>query len=601
MTISRAPWTQLCIAAFSTIALLSTVNAKDDLPKPVRKVLSEEAQFSGSQWNRRQQLGEELFKAKTSDEELYWQAGLVKVSGKWLPFEEALSPEPVSSNVRDYLDRRAGSEQSVQSQSALASWCSKHGLGEQSQAHLYRAMMLAPKNADRSQFYQRMGYVQVGQKWLSRQDAFDARRELVEYLEQLEAGTPAVSRFADELEANKISESSLRERLMQLATPKKIAALELVLAPRSERSGQAAVEALRQIPSYQASQALGRIAVYSPWLFVRDSAVDGLKVRPWGDFVPQWLSMMSSPISSEFQRVTSGRSQGILCLYYSERNSEIELRQLLIWTQTQTFRRRGGPNDRRNVAAYNSQVLEPIIQSNLRIQAELAERQKFALNDEVEQINERVSSGLRTVTLEQFGDSPNCWWDWWQEYSTLPTVTIQAKPVVVIVKEDREVKIKNLPPPPPPVPSCLVAGTLVQTERGLVAIETIQPGDRVLSKNIETGELDYKVVLHTTVREPIDVIKFAIGDETIQATQGHHFWVSGRGWCKTRELAAKQPLHTPIGAVKVASTEPAEPSPTYNLVVADFHTYFVGKNAILSHDVLSPKPTNKRVPGLSED
>lgn len=45
---------------------------------------------------------------------------------------------------------------------------------------------------------------------------------------------------------------------------------------------------------------------------------------------------------------------------------------------------------------------------------------------------------------------------------------------------------------------------------------------------------------------------------------------------------------------------PAEPAPTYNLVVADFHTYFVGKSGILSHDVLPPKPTNKLVPGLSE-
>jgi len=253
------------------------------------------------------------------------------------------------------------------------------------------------------------------------------------------------------------------------------------------------------------------------------------------------------------------------------------------------------------VATYNNLIVEPIVRSSLRIQTDLVERQNFALNDEIEQVNERIASGLRAVTSEQIGDYPSRWWDWWQEYSTLPTVTIQAKPVVVIVKEDREVKIKNLPPPPPPVPSCLVAGTLVQTERGLVAIETIQPGDRVLSKNIETGELDYKVVLHTTVREPIDVIKFVIGDETIHATQGHHFWVSGRGWTKTRELAAKQPLHTPIGTVDVASTETAEPAPTYNLVVADFHTYFVGRNAILSHDVLPPKPTNKRVPGLSED
>jgi hypothetical protein len=131
-------------------------------------------------------------------------------------------------------------------------------------------------------------------------------------------------------------------------------------------------------------------------------------------------------------------------------------------------------------------------------------------------------------------------------------------------------------------------------------VERIQTGDRVLSKNIETGELDYKVVLHTTVREAFPTTKFVVGEETIQATAGHHFWVSGKGWTKTRELAADQPIHTAIGAVRVVTTEASEPAPTYNLVVADFHTYFVGKSGILSHDVLPPKPTNKLVPGLSE-
>ncbi|GDY06858.1 hypothetical protein LBMAG52_03440 [Planctomycetia bacterium] len=132
-------------------------------------------------------------------------------------------------------------------------------------------------------------------------------------------------------------------------------------------------------------------------------------------------------------------------------------------------------------------------------------------------------------------------------------------------------------------------------------MERIASGDRVLAKNIETGELAYKVVLHTTVRESSPITKLVIDDETIQATEGHHFWVSGRGWTKTRELAAEQPLHTAIGAVRVASTEPAESAPTYNLVVADFDTYFVGKSGILSHDVLPPKPTNKLVPGLNDD
>jgi hypothetical protein len=119
-------------------------------------------------------------------------------------------------------------------------------------------------------------------------------------------------------------------------------------------------------------------------------------------------------------------------------------------------------------------------------------------------------------------------------------------------------------------------------------------------KQRETGELAYKVVLYNTVRESSPVTKVMIDDETIQSTEGHYFWVSGRGWTRTRELAAEQSLHTPIGIVRVSATEPPESQPTYNLVIADFHTYFVGKNAILSHDVLPPKPTNKVVPGLDE-
>ena len=365
----------------------------------------------------------------------------------------------------------------------------------------------------------------------------------------------------------------------------------MVLSPRSERSGQAAVEALRQIPSYQASQALGRIAVYSPWLFVRDSAIDGLQDRRWEDFVPQWLSMMRMPIATEYQRVTWGRHLGILCLFHTERNSEVEVMQFLAWAPNSN-RPTTSRSDAARLTAYQDQVLR-----RLRGYTITAERLNLVRTDEAEQLNERIFKGLETVTGEEPQNTTKDWWDWWQEQNGLPTISTGAKPVVVVVKEDTQV---NVPPPPRPT-SCLVAGTPIWTERGLVPVERIQTGDRVLSKNIETGELGYKIVLHTTVREPSPVTKFVVGEETIQATEAHHFWVSGRGWTKTRELAAEQPLHTPIGVTRVASTESAEPAPTYNLVVADFHTYFVGKSAILSHDVLPPKPTNKRVPGLDDD
>lgn len=590
MTTSRLRWTLLGAAGFVAASLVSAASAKDELPKAVRSVLADESRQGKYDWSRRQRLGAELVTAKNSDEELYWQAGFVKVGDKWLPFEESVSPEPSTGNGREYIERREKAEHTWQSQTALAAWCGQHRMPEQAQAHNYHALMFVPKDADLSRHYQRMGFVRVGSEWLSRQEAIEARRDLVEYLEQLESGTPAVDRFSDDLEAGRLSAASRRDRLKQLANANKIAALELVLAPRSEPSGQAAVEALRQIPTYQASQALGRIAAHSPWLFVRDSASESLKNRRWEDFVPQWLSMLRTPITTEFQRVTWGRHQGLLCLFRSERDFELAVGQLLVWAPN-TSRSANGPRDAAQLSGYRR-----LVAHRLQRGTEQAERASFVQNERIDEINDRVIEGLRTVTNQKLGDAPAGWWDWWQDHSGLSAIPTNAKRVV-IVKEDTQI---NVPPPPRPVPSCLVAGTLIQTERGLVAVERIQLGDRVLSKNVETGELDYKVVLHTTVREAFPVTKFVVGDETIQATEGHHFWVSGRGWTKTRELTAEQPLHTAIGAARVTSTEPAESAPTYNLVVADFHTYFVGKSGILSHDVLPPKPTNKLVPGLGE-
>lgn len=601
MTNSRTRWMLPCVAGAIAASLVSATWAKDELPKAVRSVLAEESQISSSDWSRRQQLGEEVVKAKNSDEELWWHAGYVKVNGKWLPFEEANTPEPNSGHVREYLNRRERSEHTLPSQTMLANWCSQHGLAEQSQAHHYHGMMFTPRNVDISQSYQRMGYVRFGADWLSRHEAFEAQRDLTQYLQQLEAGTPAASRFADDMESGRLSEASLRDRLKQLTTANKIAALELVLATRSERCGQAAVEALRQIPTYQAAQALGRVAIYSPWLFVRDSAIASVKERRWDDVVPQWLSLMRSPITTELQRVTWGRHQGVLCLFRSERDFEIAVEQLWVWapiSPRRTFVRQ----DTAQLAAYENMLASRTRQRTKAV----VERLSLIRNDQTEQLNERITETLRMTTGQRLSDSPNAWWDWWQDNTGLPSVSTDSKPVIVIVNENLR---DNSPRPPPPrliLPirtngSCLVAGTPIWTERGLVAVERIQPGDLVLSKNVETGELAYKVVLHTTVREPFPVTRFEIGDEAIHATAGHHFWVSGRGWTKTRELAAEQPLHTPTGVIRVASTESADSAPTYNLVVADFHTYFVGKNAILSHDVFPPKPTNKVVPGLNDD
>lgn len=106
-------------------------------------------------------------------------------------------------------------------------------------------------------------------------------------------------------------------------------------------------------------------------------------------------------------------------------------------------------------------------------------------------------------------------------------------------------------------PSCLVAGTLVQTQDGLRPIETIKVGDWVLSRpeNSEEGaEAAYKRVVNTFRFEDKPVVRLnwfqrpaddvdgeKYGDRTsefdgIFATPNHPVWVEGHGWLAVERL-----------------------------------------------------------------
>jgi hypothetical protein len=102
------------------------------------------------------------------------------------------------------------------------------------------------------------------------------------------------------------------------------------------------------------------------------------------------------------------------------------------------------------------------------------------------------------------------------------------------------------------------------------------------------------------VRQLAEVFKVHTSGQALQCTGGHLFWVAGEGWTKARNLQSGQTLHCATGTVQVSDVEPAQPQRTYNLVVADFDTYFVGPEKILTHDVTERRPTGSMVPGLAK-
>jgi hypothetical protein len=133
---------------------------------------------------------------------------------------------------------------------------------------------------------------------------------------------------------------------------------------------------------------------------------------------------------------------------------------------------------------------------------------------------------------------------------------------------------------------------------GAAPIETVRGGDRVLSQDPDTGELAYKIVLGTTVRPPAPLVQIRAGGSEIRATRGHPFWVSGKGWEMAKFLALGDKLHCATGFLPIESLEEAPAEQTYNLIVEDFATYFVGEHRLLVHDNTLRQPTLAIVPGL---
>jgi hypothetical protein len=146
---------------------------------------------------------------------------------------------------------------------------------------------------------------------------------------------------------------------------------------------------------------------------------------------------------------------------------------------------------------------------------------------------------------------------------------------------------------------CFAAETPIETFEGARPIELVQAGDRVLSQNVETGELEYKTVLRRTLRRGADLMELTLGMETLVVTPGHPFFVVGKGWQVAKHLQAGDRLATANGIVAVEKIQSCASREVYNLVVSDFSTFFVGNRRLLVHDDLPIRETTALLPGLT--
>ena len=147
------------------------------------------------------------------------------------------------------------------------------------------------------------------------------------------------------------------------------------------------------------------------------------------------------------------------------------------------------------------------------------------------------------------------------------------------------------------VKSCFRGDTLVHTEKGVVPIETIKLGDRVVTRH--EGDQPSVTYLRRVdqVRKRFvtqrDLIVFRLHDEDIWVTPDHPFYDSGkRSWVGAINVTTSHTLQAIKGkTVKLqghlqasqlaTASDTAEPIPVYDLSVEEYDRYTVGKDGLL--------------------
>jgi hypothetical protein len=131
-----------------------------------------------------------------------------------------------------------------------------------------------------------------------------------------------------------------------------------------------------------------------------------------------------------------------------------------------------------------------------------------------------------------------------------------------------------------------------------VPIEKIEVGDRVFSRNRQTGKTELRPVTALTPPHRDRLLELRIeGERTpLRPSTSHPFWAKRRAadpghWIEAANLVAGELLETIDGRwVAIQSVAPVDkPETVYNFTVEEDHDYFVGDEGLLVHN-FSPAP-----------
>lgn len=624
-------WSSACLALSSCL-----VAAEPNLgfSSPAAGIVGDalQAEMDGDLLSRERLLTEATFCDPHFAGNYWYQGKLLGPQDNWMTVDQAIEQAQSNAALSEYETFRSDQANDVQGHWKVAIWCAQRGLGHQCRAHLMHILILNP---DHAATRKALGHIQVGHEWLTPEDqsrmankAERAKASFVKYWPRIIKSLKTVN---NELDSN-------LEKLFEVDDPLAIPALETAAEKFGKQIALPAMDWLGRIDHQDAALALARFAIYCPDHDVRQRAIENLKSKSLYDFVPELLSAMSSPIV--FMTVPAYDHNGTVVglrqafaresmhenrlwnfdSYFGYTETGQRLPAGATWNRTisrekvgydpnKPFGRRTEYRSTRtlsrlhDLAELDNALNIAVAQSALLATSKMREIHALAENQAIQDGNLKIASLIESITDAEFESIPSDVWNWWDAYNETdyqrtkyPRRRYNRANFVARLYHDY-VNVPYGTSETTTYGSCFVAGTPVMTLRGLKAIESIRPGDQVLSRDINTGELCFKPVIAATTRFPAPTVTLKIDEELICATTSHLLWVSGKGWTKAGEIEVGDLLHSTAVPAVVMNKRPSDVLPTHNLIVADHHTYFVGSSRVLSHDVLPRGSVRELIPG----
>ncbi|HVJ79629.1 MAG TPA: polymorphic toxin-type HINT domain-containing protein, partial [Planctomycetia bacterium] len=468
-----------------------------------------------------------------------WERGEVFHRGSWKP-AVAVEAAPID---RGFVERRRKTDETGPARWKLALWAKEHDSPEDFKAQALVAQRLGYRGAD---LHRALGRKLRNGVWGTEAE-FDSRARIFREHEALNKEWTA-----------KLSALPVPPReIPAISDPRAIPVFEREVSAKSEAGAALVVDRLRSIPHQAATSSLARHAVFASGEKTRAAAAAALLERPADAFVPMMLDW-TTVVQSTFQVAADGAPVWFWRDFDRDFFAGIRTGERPLWQSGDIhvgvrFDLKAGQDGAvtnsprrpdRQGSAVDVSGRAPVWTTLAELHARSVADKLEPLANAVAERAERTRGVLAKVAGKDLGDDVNAWKQWWGQVNDqfidhdadgAQRSTVDESTVVATLS----------------CSSCFRFDTPVWTERGLRPIHEIELGDRVLAKDLRSGELTYKPVIFRTLLPRTRMRELAVGGEVVHATMLHPFWAEGRGWTKARELSSGATLKTYNGASKL--------------------------------------------------